>query len=106
MRSVNSFFGFGFCQRLHVRVAVDVRGEHDLRCAVNAEVEDRFEDMHNKVHRRYIVVVDDDFVERLEFGFGFFENFGEDLIQHFLPRRARRSTKEKIHFPLSTFIAR
>ena len=77
---VNPLLRFGLCQRLHIRVAVDVRGHHNFRSAINAEVEDRFEDMHHEVHRRDVVVVDDDFVERLEFGLGFFDDFdfGED----------------------------
>lgn len=85
LRPVNSLLCFGLCQRLNIRVAVDVRGEHDLGGAVVAEIEDRFEDMHNEIHRRYIVVVDDDLVERLERGFGFFENFNfrEGLQVHF-----------------------
>lgn len=85
MRLVNAFLGFGLCQRLHVGIAVDVRGEHDIGCAVVTEEEDGFENVHDKVHRRDIIVVDDDLVERLEFGLGFFDDldFRDGLEIHF-----------------------
>jgi len=59
----------GLGQGLHVGDARDMGREHDVCGAVGAQHEDALQDVHDKVHRRHVVVVDEDAIERLEFGF-------------------------------------
>ena len=94
VRFVDAFFRLGFGERLHVRRSVDMRGEHDIRGFIVRKVKAGFQDLHDKIHRRHVVVVDDDFVERFKFGIGLFDDldFGNNLQIHFLPQRI---TKEE-----------
>lgn len=48
--------------------------EHDLCGAVIAKEEDLLEHFHYKIHRRYIIVVDDDAIKRLEFRIDIFDD--------------------------------
>lgn len=85
MRFLNSLFRFYARQGLDIRRAFDVRDEHDLGGAVVGEEEDLLEHFHYKIHRRDIVVVDDDAVERLKVCFDILDDLdlGEDLLSHF-----------------------
>ena len=58
---------FGFRQNLHDRHAVAMRVEHDLYRFGIAEEENADEDVRHEIHRRYIIVVDEDAVKRLQF---------------------------------------
>ena len=55
--------------------------------------------MHDKIHRRDGVIVDDDTIERLEFGFGLFDdlNFRKDLGVHIFS--AKDTYDEKFSCP-------
>jgi hypothetical protein len=56
-----------------------VRGKHDVGGFVVGKIKEGLQDMHDKIHWRDIVVVDDDLIERFELGLGLFDNldFGE-----------------------------
>lgn len=47
-----------------------------------------FKDVDNKVHRRNLIIVDDDAIERLKFHLGFFDdlNVGNDLGEYISQR--------------------
>ena len=64
---VDAFLRFCFGQYLHDRHPVVMRVEHDHRRFGIAEKEDADEDVRHEVHRRYIIVVDEDAVKRFEF---------------------------------------
>ena len=64
---VDAFFSLGLGQDLHDRHPVVMRVEHDLRRFGIAEKEDADEDVRHEVHRRYIIVVDEDAVKRFQF---------------------------------------
>ena len=50
-------------QSLNVRRAIEMRIVHDRQSVLAREAEYRSQDMHDKVHRGYIVIVNDDSIE-------------------------------------------
>jgi len=97
MRLIDAFLSLRFGERLHIRCAVYVGSEHNICGFVIRQVKYILQYMHNKIHRRNRVVVDDDTIERLEFGFGLFDdlNFRNDLEFHFLNTKDTKYTKDE-----------
>ena len=88
MRFLNPLLRFHARQGLDVGRAFDVRDEHDLGGAVIAEKEYLLEHFHYEIHRRYVVVVNDDAVERLKVCFDVFDDLD-------LRRDQRQGVKEE-----------
>lgn len=82
--------------------------EHDFGCPVIGKIEDCFQDMHNKVHRRDIIIMDDDPVERLELSLILLLSddldFRRDLQFHLLIRTFQRFWIYQVQCKLPQFI--
>ena len=65
LRFVDAFLRFAFGQDLHNSLPTVVRGKHNLNCVWQQEHKDAAQQVHYEVHRRDIIIVDDDAVERL-----------------------------------------
>ncbi len=65
---VDSPLCFGLGQSLNVGIAVDVRGVHDVGRVGGGKQKDRDQNVDDEIHRRDIVVVDNDSVKRPLFG--------------------------------------
>ena len=65
MRFVDAFLGFAFGQDLHHGLAAVMRPEHDSHRIGRQQHKDIVQHMHHEVHRRDVIVVDDDTVQRL-----------------------------------------
>jgi hypothetical protein len=72
MSFVDSPFCFGFRKRLNMRGAVEVSRVHNVNCVGIRYDEDRDQNMDDEIHRRDIIVVNDDAIERLLFGAALF----------------------------------
>ncbi len=75
MSLVDTLLGFGFGQGLDVCRAFVMSDQHDFQRGGLREEKNRGKHVHYKIHRRYIVIVDDDAIERFEFSFRLFNNF-------------------------------
>ena len=65
---VDASLRFGFRQDLHHRHSVTMRVEHDVHRLRIAEEKDADEDVCHEIHRRHVIVVDEDAVQRFEDG--------------------------------------
>lgn len=64
LRQADPFLRLGLGERLNVGAAVIVGGVHHLQGVEAVEPKNAGQDVHDEIHRRHFVIMDDDAVQR------------------------------------------